>query len=41
MMGLSFAVALCLVIMTGTELFTGNNMVMTVGALNKGVQLVK
>ena len=37
MMGVSFAVALCLVIMTGTELFTGNNMVMTVGALNKGV----
>lgn len=36
-MGLSFAVALCLVIMTGTELFTGNNMVMTVGGLNKGV----
>ncbi|WP_419724532.1 formate/nitrite transporter family protein [Terrisporobacter petrolearius] len=36
-MGLSFAVALCLVIMTGTELFTGNNMVMTVGRLNKGV----
>ncbi|MCC3866856.1 formate/nitrite transporter family protein [Terrisporobacter mayombei] len=36
-MGLSFAVALCLVIMTGTELFTGNNMVMTAGRLNKGV----
>lgn len=36
-MGLSFSVALCLVIMTGTELFTGNNMVMTVGRLNKGV----
>lgn len=36
-MGLSFAVALCLVIMTGTELFTGNNMVMTVGRLNKSV----
>lgn len=37
LMGVSFAVALCLVIMTGTELFTGNNMVMTVGAMNKGV----
>lgn len=37
MMGVSFAVALCLVVMTGTELFTGNNMVMAVGALNKGV----
>lgn len=36
-MGLSFAIALCLVIMTGTELFTGNNMVMTVGRLNKSV----
>lgn len=37
MMGVSFAIALCLVIMTGVELFTGNNMVMTVGTLNKGV----
>lgn len=36
-MGLSFAIALSLVIMTGTELFTGNNMVMTVGRLNKNV----
>ena len=36
-MGLSFAVALCLVIMTGTELFTGNNMVMMAGGLNKGI----
>ena len=40
MMGVSFAVALCLVIMTGTELFTGNNMVMTVGRLSKGVSTV-
>lgn len=40
MMGVSFAVALCLVIMTGTELFTGNNMVMTVGRLNKGISTV-
>ncbi|WP_455539282.1 formate/nitrite transporter family protein [Terrisporobacter sp.] len=38
MMGVSFAVALSLVIMTGTKLFTGNNMVMTVGAMNKGVR---
>ena len=37
MMGLSFAVALCLVVMTGSELFTGNNMVMSAGMLNKGV----
>ena len=36
-MGVSFAVALSLVIMTGTELFTGNNMVMTVGRLNKAI----
>lgn len=37
MMGVSFVVALSLVIMTGTELLTGNNMVMTVGSLNKGI----
>ncbi|MBC5996144.1 formate/nitrite transporter family protein [Romboutsia ilealis] len=37
MMGVSFAVALSLVIMTGTELFTGNNMIMTVGTLNKRI----
>lgn len=35
MMGVSFAIALSLVIMTGSELFTGNNMVMTAGTLNK------
>lgn len=39
MMGLSFAVALSLVVMTGTELFTGNNMVMSAGMLNKGVSI--
>ncbi|WP_042273108.1 formate/nitrite transporter family protein [[Clostridium] dakarense] len=39
MMGVSFAVALSLVIMTGTELFTGNNMVMAAGTLNKGVSI--
>lgn len=38
-MGLSFAIALSLVIMTGTELFTGNNMVMSAGMLNKGVSI--
>lgn len=37
--GIVFVVALTLVIFTGTELFTGNNMVMTVGWLNKGVSL--
>jgi|SRR3712207_1317435 len=34
---LSFSVALTLVIFLGTELFTGNNMVMTIGRLNKKV----
>lgn len=37
-MGLSFSVALSLVIFSGTDLFTGNNLVMTVGVLNKGVK---
>ena len=36
MMCVSFAIALSLVVMTGSELFTGNNMVMTAGTLNKG-----
>lgn len=38
MMGVSFAIALSLVVMTGSELFTGNNMVMTAGTLNKGTR---
>lgn len=38
-MGLSFGVALSLVIMAGSELFTGNNMVMTIGALEKKVTI--
>jgi len=38
-MGLSFGVALSLVIMSGSELFTGNNMVMTIGALEKKVTI--
>ncbi len=37
MMGLSFAVALSLVVFTGTDLFTGNNLVMSVAYLKKGV----
>jgi len=37
LMGSSFAIALTLVIFAGSELFTGNNMVMTVGALSKKV----
>lgn len=36
-MGASFGIALSLVIMAGSELFTGNNMVMTIGALEKKV----
>jgi len=38
-MGLSFGVALSLVIFAGSELFTGNNMVFAVGALKKRVGL--
>ncbi len=34
-MGASFGVALSLVIMAGSELFTGNNFVMTIGTLTK------
>ncbi|MEK9629386.1 MAG: formate/nitrite transporter family protein, partial [Nitrospinota bacterium] len=36
-MGLSFGVALSLVIFAGSELFTGNNMIFAVGALKKRV----
>ena len=36
-MGVSFGVALTLVIFAGSELFTGNNLVMTVGALSRTV----
>lgn len=36
-MGISFGLALSLVIMAGSELFTGNNMVMTIGKLTKKV----
>lgn len=38
-MGLSFGVALSLVVMAGAELFTGNNMVMAVGTMKKTVTL--
>lgn len=37
LMGLSFGIALSLVIMAGSELFTGNNLIMMVGALDKKV----
>lgn len=36
-MGLAFGIALSLVIMVGSELFTGNNMIMVAGALDKKV----
>ena len=36
--GLSFSIALSFVIFTGTELFTGNNMVMAMGWFNKKVK---
>ncbi len=35
--GIVFSVGLCFVTMAGAELFTGNNFVMTVGALQKSV----
>jgi nitrite transporter NirC len=37
MFGVSFGVALSLVMMTGAELFTGANMIMVIGALEKKV----
>lgn len=39
-MGVSFAIALCLVIMTKTDLFTGNTFVMTVAFLTKTASLL-
>lgn len=36
-MGLAFGIALSLVIMAGSELFTGNNLIMMVGVLDKKV----
>lgn len=38
-MGVSFGVALSLVVFAGSELFTGNNFVMTIGFLKKTVSL--
>lgn len=37
LMGSSFALALTLVVFAGSELFTGNNMIMTIGSLSKEV----
>jgi nitrite transporter NirC len=39
-MGLSFGIALSLVIMAGSELFTGNNFIMTIGYLKKTVTML-
>lgn len=39
-MGVSFGIALSLVIMVGSELFTGNNFVMTIGTLEKKVKWI-
>ena len=39
LMGLSFGIALSLVVIAGAELFTGNNMVMTAGLLKKNASL--
>lgn len=39
-MGLSFGVALSLVIFAGSELFTGNNFIMAIGSLNKSVSWI-
>ncbi|URZ06984.1 formate/nitrite transporter family protein [Clostridium felsineum] len=40
-MGVSFGIALSLVIIAGSELFTGNNMVMTAGMLSKTIKFSK
>jgi len=40
LMGASFGIALTLVIFAGSELFTGNNMTMTIGLLTKKTSLV-
>lgn len=39
LMGMSFGIALSLVVMAGSELFTGNNMIMTIGALEKRISM--
>ncbi len=36
-MGVSFGIALSLVLVAGSELFTGNNLIMMIGSLNKKV----
>lgn len=39
-MGAAFGIALSLVLMAGSELFTGNNMIMTIGSLEKKVSWI-
>ena len=39
LMGVSFGIALTLVVFAGSELFTGNNMIMTIGVLRKKASL--
>jgi nitrite transporter NirC len=41
LMGASFAVALSLIIMAGSELFTGNNLVMTAGMFKNKISFAK
>jgi nitrite transporter NirC len=41
LMGMSFGIALTLVVFAGAELFTGNNMIMTLGGLRKSVSWSK
>ncbi len=40
LMGASFGIALTLVIFAGSELYTGNNMVMTIGVLTKKITIL-
>ncbi len=40
LMGSTFALALTLVVFAGSELFTGNNMIMTIGSLSKEVSWI-
>lgn len=40
-MGVSFGVALSLVVMAGAELFTGNNLVLGVGVLKKEIKILE
>lgn len=40
LMGISFGIALSLVLMVGSELFTGNNMIMSIATLEKKVSLL-